>query len=89
MRPNLDDPAERAAYRTEVRRLMRAPRLLGFLLILIGTGIVIYAQRAGIQGALKPIGLGVMATGWLNLLAILWFQSRYHRARMAEDPDAF
>ena len=89
MRPNLDDPAERAAYRTEVRRLMRAPRLLGFLLILIGTGIVIYAQRAGIQGALKPIGFGVMATGWLNLLAILWFQSRYHRARMAEDPDAF
>ena len=24
-----------------------------------------------------------------NLLLILYFQSRYHRARMAEDPDSF
>lgn len=88
-RPNLDDPVERAAYRQEVRRLMRVPRLLGFLMVLAGTGLVIYAQRAGIQGALKPIGFGVMALGWFNLLLILYYQSRYHRARMAEDPDAF
>ena len=89
MRPNLDDPAERAAYKRELRRLMRVPRLLGFLLVLVGTAIVIYAQRAGIGGPLKPIGFGVMGVGWLNLLLILDFQGRYHRARMAEDPDAF
>lgn len=89
MRPNLDDPAERAAYRRELRRLMRVPRLLGFLLVLAGTGIVIYAQRAGVQGALKPIGFAVMGFGWLNLLMIFYFQGRYHRARMAEDPDSF
>ena len=89
MRPNLDDPAERAAYKRELRRLMRVPRLLGFLLVLVGTAIVIYAQRAGIEGPLKPIGFGVMGVGWLNLLLIVYFQSRYHRARMAEDPDAF
>ncbi len=89
MRPNLDDPAERAAYRQELRRLMRVPRILGFLLVLAGTGIIIYAQRAGIQGPLKPIGFGVMGVGWLNLLLILYFQSRYHRARMADDPDVF
>jgi hypothetical protein len=89
LRPNLDDPAERAAYKRELRRLMRVPRLLGFLLVLVGTGIIIYAQRAGIEGALKPIGFAVMAVGWLNLLLILYYQSRYHRARMAEDPDAF
>ena len=47
------------------------------------------AQRAGIEGPLKPIGFGVMGVGWLNLLLILYFQGRYHRARMAEDPDAF
>lgn len=89
MRPNLDDPAERAVYKKELRRLMRVPRLLGFLFVLVGTGIVIYAQRAGIQGILKPIGFGVMAIGWFNLLLILYFQARYHRARMAEDPDSF
>ena len=89
MKPNLDDPVERAAYRKELRRLMRVPRLLGFLFVLLGTGLVIYAQRAGIAGPLKPIGFGVMALGWLNLLLILYFQARYHRARMADDPDAF
>lgn len=89
MRPNLDDPTERAAYRKELRRLMRVPRLLGFVFVILGTAIVIYAQRAGIGGALKPIGFGVMAIGWFNLLLILYFQSRYHRARMAEDPDSF
>jgi hypothetical protein len=85
MRPNLDDPAERAAYRQEVRRMMRVPRVLGFLLIAIGTGIVIYAQSIGSTGPLKPIGFGVMGTGWLNLLAMLYYQNRYHRARMADD----
>jgi hypothetical protein len=89
LRPNLDDPVERAAYKGELRRLMRVPRLLGFLLVLVGTGLIIYAQRAGVQGALKPIGFGVMGLGWLNLLMILYFQGRYHRARMAEDPDSF
>lgn len=89
MRPNLDDPAELAAYKKELRRLMRIPRLLGFLLVLAGTGIVIYAQRAGIQGPLKPIGFGVMGLGWLNLILVIYFRTRYHRARMADDPDAF
>lgn len=89
MRPNLDDPVERAAYKKELRRLMRAPRLLGFILIALGTGIVIYAQLAGIRGALRPIGWGVIVAGWLNLFAILYYQNRYHRARMAEDPDTF
>ena len=89
MRPNLNDPAEREAYRRELRRLMRVPRIIGLLLVAIGTGIVIYAQRAGIEGPLKPIGWGLVAFGWLNLFAIIYFRTRYHRARRAEDPDAF
>jgi hypothetical protein len=88
-RPNLDDPAELRAYKQELRRLMRVPRLLGFLLVAAGTGLVIYAQRAGIEGALKPIGWGMVAIGWFNLIMIIYYRSRYHRARMAEDPDAF
>lgn len=89
MRPNLSDPAERAAYRRELRRLMRVPRLLGLLLVAIGTGIVLYARFAGIGGVLAPVGWGIIAFGWLNLFLILYYRTRYHKARMAEDPDAF
>ena len=85
MRPDLSDPAERAAYQQELRRLMRVPRVLGLLLIVIGTGVVLYARFAGIGGALPPIGWGVIAVGWLNLIAIIWFRTRYHKARMAEE----
>ena len=88
-RPNLDDPAELKAYRQELRRLMRVPRLLGFLLVAVGTGLLIYAQRAGTEGALKPIAWALVGFGWLNLFMVIYYRSRYHRARMAEDPDAF
>ena len=88
-RPNLDDPAELAAYRQELRRLMRVPRIIGLILIIIGTGMVIYARRAGVEGPMMPIGWALVGFGWLNLFLIIYYRSRYHRARMAEDPDAF
>jgi hypothetical protein len=87
MRPNLSDPAERAAYQQELRRLMRVPRILGLLLVAIGTGIVLYARFAGIGGPLAPIGWGLIAFGWAHLILIIWARTRYHKARMAEDPD--
>ena len=89
MRPNLSDPAERAAYQQELRRLMRVPRILGLLLVAIGSGIVLYARFAGVGGALPLIGWGLVAFGWLNLFLIIYYRTRYHKARMAEDPDAF
>lgn len=89
MRPNLSDPVEHAAYRQELRRLMRVPRILGLLLVVIGTGLVLYARFAGIGGMLAPIGWGIVAFGWLNLFLIIYYRTRYHKARMAEDPDAF
>ena len=85
MRPNLNDPVEHAAYQQELRRLMRVPRIIGFLLVAIGAALVIYAQRSGITGALKSIGFGILAVGWLNLFAIIYYRARYHKARMAED----
>ena len=89
LRPNLDDPAALAAYRQELRRLMRVPRILGLLLVVIGTGLVIYARRAGVEGPLMAIGWALIGFGWLNLFLIIYYRTRYHRARMAEDPDAF
>lgn len=89
MRPNLGDPADLAAYRQELRRLMRVPRLIGLLLIAIGTGMVLYARFAGINGVLMAVGWGMIGFGWLNLFLIIYYRTRYHRARMAEDPEAF
>lgn len=89
MRPDLETSDGRRAYQQELRRLMRVPRILGFLLVAIGTAIVIYAQRSGSTGALKAIGFGVLAVGWLNLFATLYYRARYHRARMKDDPEAF
>lgn len=89
MRPNLDDPAALAAYKQELSRLMRVPRILGLLLVVIGTGLVIYARRAGVAGPLMAIGWALIGFGWLNLFLIIYYRTRYHRARMAENPDAF
>lgn len=89
MRPNLSDPAARAAYQQELRRLMRVPRIIGLLLVVIGTGMVLFARFGGIGGLLAPIGWGVVAFGWLNIVLIIYFRTRYHKARMAEDPDSF
>jgi hypothetical protein len=86
MRPNLDDPAARAAYRQELRGLARVPRWLGLALVALGAGGLIYAQTRGIAtGPLRPLSWAALAVGWLNLIAAMIYRTRYHKARMAED----
>lgn len=86
MRPNLEDPAARAAYRGELRRLARAPRWIGFILVALGAGGLIYAQTKGIvAGPLRPASWAALAVGWINLIAAMIYRTRYHKARMAED----
>jgi hypothetical protein len=86
MRPNLDDPAARAAYKRELRGLARAPRWIGLFLVTLGAGGLIYAQTRGIfAGPLRPLAWAAIAAGWLNLIAAMIYRTRYHKARMAED----
>lgn len=86
MRPNLEDPAARAAYKSELRRLARVPRGIGFALVALGVGGLIYAQTRGIvTGPLRPLAWAAIAVGWLNLIAAVIYRTRYHKARMAED----
>jgi hypothetical protein len=86
MRPNLGDPAARAAYRRELRGLVRAPRWIGLALVALGAGGLIYAQTRGIAtGPLRPLSWAAIAVGWLNLIAAILYRTRYHKARMAED----
>ncbi|HVQ07133.1 MAG TPA: hypothetical protein VMS43_01725 [Allosphingosinicella sp.] len=86
MRPNLDDPAALAAYRRELRRLARVPRWIGFALVALGAGGLIYAQMRGVAtGPLRPVCWAAIAVGWLNLIGATIYRTRYHKARMAED----
>lgn len=84
--PDLRDPAARAAYRSELRRLARGPRWTGFLLVVLGAGGLIYARRNGIEtGLLRPASWTALAGGWAILIAVMVYRTRYHKARMAED----
>jgi hypothetical protein len=89
MRPDLADPAARAAYKAELRSLARGWRLLGFVLILLGVAGQFYLRGEGIGGgALWAASWTAIAAGWVIFIAVIIYRTRYHKARMAEDPAA-
>lgn len=81
--PNLKDPAERAAYRRELRGVARGVRLAGVTLAVIGALLSLARARLwpelprGAVLAVILLGLGTMAAGVV-------IRARYHRARMRE-----
>jgi hypothetical protein len=86
MRPDLSDPAQRAAYRAELRALARGWRLAGFALILLGVAgqFALRAQGIGSSG-LWAASWTAIAAGWAIFIAVIVHRTRYHKARMAED----
>jgi uncharacterized membrane protein YecN with MAPEG domain len=89
MRPDIADPTQHAAYRAELRSLARGWRLAGFALILLGVAGLFYlrAQESG-SSALRTASWTMITAGWLIFLAVIVYRTRYHKARMAEDPAA-
>lgn len=86
MRPDLSDPAARAAYKGELRSLARGWRLLGFLLILLGVAGQFYLRARDIgSAALWAASWTAIAAGWAIFIAVIVYRTRYHKARMAED----
>lgn len=86
MRPDLTDPAQRAAYRKELRALAPIPRRLGFILILIGAaGLFWWQFREPWRGDIRLASWLLIATGWALFIAVIVYRTRYHRRRMAED----
>ena len=85
MRPDLSDPAARAAYRAELRSLARGWRMLGFVLILLGVAGQFYLRAKGIGGGgAWAASWAAIAAGWLIFIAVIVHRTRYHKARMAE-----
>ena len=86
MRPDLADPAQRAAYRAELRSLARGWRLAGFVLILAGVAGLFYRRAQGIGSAgLRATSWTMIAAGWLIFIAVIVYRTRCHKARMAEE----
>ncbi len=78
-RPNLSDPAELKAYKTELRRLYRGWRWLGFAIIAAGVGVALFGGNGFDLPSLILLGIG-----WAILLAVIVARTRYHQRRMRE-----
>ena len=90
MRPNLSDPAARAAYKAELRGLARWWRVLGFVLIVGGVAGQFYLRNQGMSDPWPSrASWAAIALGWAIFLGVIVYRTRYHKARMAElDPSS-
>jgi hypothetical protein len=79
-RPNLEDPAERAAYRRELIGLNRGWRWLGLGIVVLAVAIMF------VRGSkFDALSLSLLAVGWAILIAVIVRRTCYHRRRMRED----
>jgi hypothetical protein len=83
VRPDLTDPAERAAYRRELGDYGRTWRRLGLALLV--TGVAVALLRGS---GFDPVSLGLVLGGWAVLIPVIIARGRYHRRRMGEDDQA-
>ena len=83
--PALQNDAELARYRTEVRAIGRSQRLAGFALVLAGAVAV---WSSGYVGAAGPTvqwgGSAALVAGWVLMLVAIFLRTRYVRRRMRE-----
>ena len=77
-RPNLEDPAELAAYRRELRQLHKAWRWAGLAIVL--AGIVLMLTR----DQFDYLSISLLVLGWAILIGVIFQRTRYHRRRMRE-----
>ena len=82
--PNLSDPAELAAYRTELRRVVRGLRY-GSVGVTIA-GAVMALLRAKLWPAIPMlVPVVVIALGVMLMITAIAFRTAYHARRMRGD----
>lgn len=79
--PDLKDPAQRAAYRQELRGVALGLRRTGIALSLAGA-LLVPAQRKGVEAVPLWLGVGVLGIGVLIVIAAISTRAAYHRLRM-------
>ena len=87
-KPDLTDPAARAAYRQELRAYGRHGSWLGLTLLALSAVLLAWPRMGG-PWMLGPLptqhwGWGLLAVSWAILLTVIAARSRYHRQRMRE-----
>ncbi|MDI1280609.1 hypothetical protein [Brevundimonas sp.] len=84
-RPDLSSDEAIAAYKAEMRAVGRKQRFAGLACVVLGAIMVWSVGQAGAAGpALQMAGYGLLAVGWVLMLAAIFLRTRYHRRRMAE-----
>jgi uncharacterized membrane protein YfcA len=79
--PNLNDPAERAAYQRELRMVARPVRWLGVVVAIIAAVLALVRARYApqIPMVLPLFLLGIAA---LHMIAAVVIRLKYHQKRM-------
>ncbi|MFA6114290.1 MAG: hypothetical protein WC729_09855 [Sphingomonas sp.] len=80
-KPDLNDPAQRAAYRRELQGVAKPLRYTGVAFALLGAVLAIIRSKWAPQMP-SAIPLAALALGVLNMLAAIALRTRYHQQRM-------
>jgi hypothetical protein len=82
--PNLSDPAELAAYRTELRRVVRGLRYGSVGVMMVGAAVAL--ARAKTWPAIPVLVPVIMiALGVMLMITAIAFRTAYHARRMRGD----
>ncbi|AJP71021.1 hypothetical protein [Sphingomonas hengshuiensis] len=79
--PDLNDPAQRAAYARELAGVARRIRLAGVVLAVIGA-VLMLLQRRGFDAVPLWLAASVMGAGAMLMVTAIAARRRYHRLRM-------
>ena len=84
--PDLETEEGRAAYRAELRAVALPLRWTGLALIILAALFCVGASRGflGLPEGSVVIGYGLLAAGWVLVIATTYLRNRHHRRRMAE-----
>ncbi|MGN6288577.1 MAG: hypothetical protein ACTHNA_04855 [Sphingopyxis terrae] len=88
MRPDLDDPEARAAYRRELLGVGRGMRRVGFSASLLALALLM-GPRMGGPWMLGPLptqywGWAALLLSWTLFVVVILRRTRHHKRRMAE-----
>lgn len=80
--PNLSDPAERAAYRRELRGVARRTRFSGIAFALIGLALLYASKGAVDPRLLRTLGIVAITAGFGLMIFATMRRTLYHELRM-------
>lgn len=80
--PDLNDAAQRAAYRRELRGVVRPLRYAALALFLVGSGAIYWHRYIADQPGYPAWGVAMAALGLAGMITGIVIRTRYHRARL-------